>query len=148
MSILNSSLTSGRAFAAAILLVVLLSAIVPIHTVSAATTATLTPNGQGFYTAWSGDNTDVDETSSQDCGSSDSVITGTANARESFTLNLSSIPNGATITSVSITTWDRGDSASGGTYKTFTRLNGTDLDAAANLTTSTASSGTCTQRGP
>ncbi len=102
-------------------------------TVTSLTTATLFPNGQGNYTSWNGDESDIDETGTPDCSSSDSITENNSNDRESVNLDLSSIPNGATITDVSITAYDRGDSSSGGTYKTFVRLDGSNSDASSNL---------------
>jgi ribosomal protein L2 len=61
----------------------------------------------GTYTAWTGSKVDVDETSNFNCSATDSVISGVGNTRQSFTLDLSSIPDGSTITSVDVTTHDR-----------------------------------------
>ena len=108
---------------------------------AASTTAQL-PNGQGFYTAWSGDEGDIDESGSPDCDSDDSVIEATGNDRESVLINLGSVPDGATITSVDVQVWHRGDSATGGTFQTFARLDGTNTDSGTDITT-TATSG-CT----
>ncbi len=107
---------------------------------SSLTTPTLYPTGQGSYNSWSGDDNDVDENGSPDCSSNDSLIENNTNDRESVDISVSSIPDGATITSVTISTYDRGDSNSGGTYKTFARLNNANTDAGANLT-ATGSSG-------
>lgn len=112
--------------------------------VSPTNTATLYPQNDGNYSSWNGGATDVDETGTPSCSSGDYVSTGTNNARSSFTLNISSIPDGSTINNVAITASDRGDSSSGGTYRTFIRLNGNNTDAAASLTT-TSTSG-CTTR--
>lgn len=109
-----------------------------------ATTTAIFPSGQGTYTSWSGDEGDVDETNSPDCSSNDSVIENNSNDRESVNIDLSSIPNGATITNITVLTYDRGDSNSGGTYKTFARLDGTNTDAGLNLT-ATGTSG-CNQK--
>ncbi len=104
---------------------------------SSTPTGTLFPNGQGTYTAWTNGESTIDETDvNPSCSSGDYISTGTANNRESVLINLSSIPNNATITSVDVTAFDRGDTNSGGTYKTFTRLNGTVIDAGANLAAS------------
>jgi hypothetical protein len=108
------------------------------------TTSTLYPSAQGYYTAWTNEVTTIDEVGTPDCGSTDSIIESTANDRESVTINLSSIPNGATITDVTITAYDRADASTGGTYKTFARLNGTNTDAPSNLTASSNSG--CTQK--
>ena len=71
----------------------------------AATTATLIPDGQGTYTSWTGDEGDIDETGSVNCGSSDgseNISESTTDDRESVLIDLSSIPNGSTITSVDV----------------------------------------------
>lgn len=94
---------------------------------------TLQTVANGTYIAWTGDETDVDETSSFSCGSTDAIIEGTTGDRESFTIDLSSVPNGAVITSVDINVRDRGDSVASGTYQTFARLDGTDTDSGVNL---------------
>lgn len=107
------------------------------------TTATLYPNGQGTYTAWDNGEAYIDETGTPSCGSSESIHEGTTGNRESVLIDLSSITNGATITSVDITVYDRGDSVSGGTYKTFARLNGSNTDAGSNLTASGGSGDPC-----
>lgn len=83
------------------------------------TTATLYPNGQGSYTAWDNGVATVDETGTPSCSDTESIHETTTNDRESVTISLASIANGATITSVDVTVYDRGDSVSGGTYKTF-----------------------------
>lgn len=102
---------------------------------SAATTSTLNVIANGTYTAWTGSKVDVDETSNFNCSATDSVISGVGNTRQSFTLDLSSIPDGSTITSVDVTTHDRsGVFNNGGTYRTFTRLNGVNTDNGVNLT--------------
>jgi hypothetical protein len=125
-------------------IVILMALMVLGMNVSAATTASLVPTGNGYYTAWSGSYTDVNEgTTSPDC--SDYISESTSNDRESYTINLSSVPTGATITSVAFTIYDRSQYswATGGTYKTFTRLNAANQDATSNLATSGTS---CTQR--
>ena len=110
----------------------------------AATTGTLqTVASSTTYTAWTGGETDVDETSSFDCSSGDSVISTGANTREAFTISLTSIPDISTITSVDITVRDRGDSSAGGTYRTFTRLNGVNTDNGVNLTATGGSGDPC-----
>ena len=96
-------------------------------------TATLLPNGQGFYTAWSGDEGDIDESGTPDCGSGDSVIESTGNDRESVLISLATVPDGATITSVDVQVWHRGDSTAGGTFQTFARLDGTNTDSGTDI---------------
>jgi hypothetical protein len=114
---------------------------------SADTTGSLIPTGNGNYTSWTNDYTDVNETTitEDSCSGGDYVYSGTTGNRESFSINISSVPDGATITSVDITTWDRGhdESGPGGTYQTFTRLNGTDVDSGVNLSV-TGHNGACT----
>ena len=103
-------------------------------TLSAASTATLFPNGQGTYTAWAGTESLIDETGTPSCSILDGISTVTSNSRESVNLILSSIPNGATITSVNVSVWY---SATGinnaATFKTFARIASTNTDASANL---------------
>lgn len=109
------------------------------------TTDVLTPNGQGSYTGWTGDEDDIDETGTASCstgggGGSDgsgniAESTGTGD-RESVLISLATIPTGATITSVEIQLTHRNGNDGGaddGTYQTFTRLNGVDLDSGVNL---------------
>lgn len=137
-----------QAVAGATLFALLLSSF-PAGFVFAATTTTLLPNGQGTYTAWVGDEDDIDDgIGSEDCedGSdgSDNVSGNTTGDRESVNIDLTSIPNGATITSVDVSvTYRNGNNggADDGTFQTFTRLNGTDLDSGVNLV---ATNTTCT----
>lgn len=115
----------------------------------AVTTGTLYPDGQGTYTSWNGTESNIDETSSISCGSLDgsgNVASGDGNTgRESVLVNLSSIPNGASIMSVSVSVWYTDDSGSGsdGTFKTFARLNGSNTDAGSDLVASGSSSSSC-----
>ncbi len=111
--------------------------------VQAATTISLVPTSNGFYTSWSGNLSDVDETSGFDCSNDDVIKSTGSNSRESFVLDLSSIPDGATITSVDITVRDRGEDNPGGTYKTFARLNTTNTDATALLAATGGSGDPC-----
>jgi len=110
----------------------------------AAVTGTLTPDGQGFYSAWNGNEGDIDETGTPSCstsGGSDVIDTSTTGNRESVNLNLSSIPNGSTITSVDVSVWySSASSGSGATFKTFTRLDGSLTDAGADLVANSTSS--------
>ncbi len=108
------------------------------------TTPTLFPNGQGIYSGWTNGEGAVDEIGTPDCSSADSLISNTNDARESVLIDVSGIPNGATVTDVNVTTYDRGDSSAGGTYRTFARLNGVDTDASTNLS-ATGNSG-CNQK--
>lgn len=87
----------------------------------AATTGELPPSSVGTYSTWdTGDDSDIDEdVDTASCSSGDSLIDNDNNGRSSFTVSLSSIPDGATITSVQVRAADRGDSASGGQYATF-----------------------------
>ena len=105
-------------------------------------TATLFPNGQGIYTAWTNGEDQIDETGTPDCGTGESVIESTGNDRESVLISLASVPDGATITNVDVQVWHRGDSAAGGTFQTFARLNGTDTDSGTNIA-AVGSSGGC-----
>src|SRR3989344_3245655 len=114
--------------------------------ISADTTSTLLPNGQGNYTSWNGDENDLDESGTPSCGSNDYIDSNNSNNRESVNLDLSSIPNGNTITSVEVFTWDVAQFFFnvGGTYQTFVRVGTTDTNSGVNL--NTTSSNGCTQR--
>lgn len=129
------------------------SILVATVTFTDAATGTLYPNGQGTYTSWTGDEGDVDETGTPDCddGSDgdDNVAESTTGDRESVLINLSSVPDGSTITNIDVNVTYRngnGGSDDNGTFQTFTRLNSTDLDSGTNLiaTNTTCTSGTQT----
>ncbi|MEN9614110.1 MAG: hypothetical protein RLZZ347_417, partial [Candidatus Parcubacteria bacterium] len=106
----------------------------------ASSTTTLYPTANGNYTQWTtGNYSNINETGTPSCSSSDYVLSGTTNDRSSFTLSLSAIPDGSTITSVSIVPSDRGDTKTGGTYKVFARLNGTNTDGTNSLTANSTS---------
>lgn len=113
-------------------------------------TANLSPNGDGFYLQWSlglARYTWVDE--AVGCpGDTSASLTETwtkllqVNDRQSATIDLASIPNGARITAVDIIACQSstalgngGALTSGGTFQTFTRLNGADTDSGTNITT-------------
>ena len=114
-------------------------------------TPTLYPNGQGFYagpTSWTGDESDVDETGTPSCGSSDgngNVATSTAGKQESVDIDLSSIPNGATVTSVEVFVTDQGATETGGSYQTLVRVNSNLATAGADHLTTTSTS-VCTPK--
>lgn len=86
------------------------------------TTSTLTPNGQGSDTAWNGSESDIDETGSVSCSSSDRIDSNNNGNRESVVISLSSVPDGSTVTSVQVLTSDQG--SSGGQYQDFVRVDG------------------------
>lgn len=114
---------------------------------SSQTTPALYPNSGGTYSSWSGNSGDVNETNNFNCSSFDSIITSTNNARSSFALSLASIPDGSTINSVIVTSYDRSDSFGSGTYKVFARLGGTNVDGTTSFTTSSpGGSNSCTTR--
>lgn len=108
----------------------------------AATTASLVPTGLGTYSAWTPSTgtthyTLVDESTCN--GNTDYVSTVTAGARDSYAVSLASIPNGSTITGVSVTPC-AGKAKSTGTanISVFYRLNGTNsADSAAYSLTGT-----------
>jgi len=129
---------------AVLLTTILLLVAIPATAVLAATTTETVPTGNGFYSSWTGDYTLVDEgTASASCASGDYILSATINQRESVSIPLTSIPNGSTITDVSVIARDRGDTTTGGTYRTFVRLNGTNsADSASHSVTGT--SGACT----
>jgi|GEM_PF-6157168 uncharacterized membrane protein len=112
-----------------------------------AATGTLYPDGQGFYNQWNGDESDVDENGTPRCGESDgndNIASNHNGNRESVKINLSSIPNNSTVTSVRIYVTDRASGSIGGTYKTFVRVGSTNTDASYNLATTSFSG--CTAR--
>ena len=95
---------------------------------SALTTASLMPTGVGSYSAWtpsagSVHYTLVDETTCN--GTTDYVSTATAGARDSYAVSLASVPDGATITGISLTPCASKDKQSGtALMSVFYRLNG------------------------
>lgn len=115
---------------------------------AADTTTAIQTVANGTYTSWQDDENEVDETSNFSCDSDDSIkSTGSntdANARESYTVTIpGAVANGATITSVTVTVYDRGHSNPGGTYRTFVRLNGVNTDASTNLIASGGNGDPC-----
>lgn len=112
-------------------------------------TTDLSPNGDGTYLQWSlglARYTWVDE--AVGCpGDTSASLTETwtklipVGDRQSATIDLTSIPNGARITAVDIivcqssTALNGGTLTSGGTFQTFVRLNGADADSGTNITT-------------
>ncbi len=107
------------------------------------TTAILFPNGGGDYDEWTGGESNIDETGTVNCTSTNEFISeSSSNQRESVSIDLSSVPNGATITDVNITVYDRPTGSQGGTYRTFARLNNNNTDAGTNLT-ATGSTSSC-----
>jgi Prealbumin-like fold domain/von Willebrand factor type A domain len=114
-----------------------------------AATATLHPISDGTYTAWTNGFAAVNETSSYTCdnAAANSVISASAGDRESFNLDLSSIPNGSVIEGIEVTVRHRGtfNQGTGGTYQTFVRIGSTNV-AAGSTKTATTDSGSC--QGP
>jgi hypothetical protein len=104
---------------------------------------TLLPSAQGNYTAWTNGVSVIDESNNPSCSSSDSIISTGNNTRESVRVNLSSIPDGATISSVQVQVWDVANSSTGGTYQPFVRVGTTDTQGGTN--TASSNNG-CTQR--
>ena len=124
----------------------------PVH---GSVTMNLGPNGDGTYLQWSlglARYTFVDE--AVGCqGDTDllNLLTETwihagppnpLGTRQSATIDLTSIPNGARITAVDIiicqsstALLNGGTLTSGGTFQTFARLNGADADSGTNITT-------------
>ncbi|MBI3588934.1 MAG: hypothetical protein HY093_00765 [Candidatus Liptonbacteria bacterium] len=97
------------------------------------TTADLLPVLNGFYSAWTASSgsstlkyTLVDETSCN--GNTDYIYTTATNNRESFSINLSSVPNGSAITAIEITPCASNHLSGSGTsnVNVFYRLNGSD----------------------
>ena len=110
----------------------------------AATTGTLYPQAQGTYDAWTYGKSKVDETDTPNCDSNDSISENVTGDRESVNIDLASIADGDTVSSVTVHVWDSGDLATGGTYKTFVRLGTTNTDASTDLVTTSISG--CTER--
>jgi hypothetical protein len=144
---MNARSLSKRSLAVLLTTILLLVAI-PVSSAFALTSNTLSTSNNGFYTAWNGSENAVDESiSNPSCSSSDSITSSTGNQRESFTISLSSIPNGSKITTVTVLVRDRRhNDGGGGTYSTFVRLNGTDLPNGPVHTTAGSGGGdsTCT----
>lgn len=116
------------------------------NNVMADTTSQLVPIGNGTYTDWTGDYTDVNEgMSSPSCDSGNYINTSTTNEKESFNIDLSTIPNGSTITNVNILVADRSYTlgSDGGTYATFLRFNNID-STNSNVHTTLSGSEVCT----
>ena len=111
--------------------------------VHGATTATLYPTSDGNYAQWTPKSgavhyTQVDETTCN--GTTDYVSETTVGERDSFGINLSSIPNGSTITNIQITPCASRNSSGGGsaTMNVFYRYNASNsADAGAYAITGT-----------
>ncbi len=97
--------------------------------VASAATLTLYPVSNGTYTDWENGVSGVDETSSFSCTTpgSDYIRASANNTRESYNLDLSSIPNGSIITSISVDTYSRDENSGGnGQYRTLIIFNGVE----------------------
>lgn len=96
----------------------------------ASVTSSILPTGAGAYSAWTPSTgtthyTLVDETSCN--GTTDHVSTTSVGAKDSYVVSLSSVPNGATITGVSVTPCASKIKNSGTvTMSLFYRANGVD----------------------
>ena len=94
----------------------------------AATTSTLLPTGDGFYTAWTPSTgsthyTLVDELTCN--GTTDYVSTTGVGNRDSYAVSLASVPDGSTITSIAVTPCASKSKNSGtANMALFYRLNG------------------------
>ncbi len=113
-----------------IFIYIALAIMVAVPFASAATTATLLPTGEGTNLAWtpsagSTHYTLVDEASCN--GTTDYVSETTVGDRDSYTVSLATIPNGATITNIALTPCASRNSSGGGsaTLNVFHRFNGT-----------------------
>lgn len=111
------------------------------------TTSQLVPVSNGSYTSWLHNSYNkIDEgLSYPSCAMvsnvNDYIIENKNNDRSSFSINLSSIPNGSMITSVKVLSADRNviSGQDGGTYATFVRLNGVNsLNSIIHTTTSSS----------
>jgi|GEM_PF-1624704 len=111
-------------------LFVLCFALVGVNVCFADTTSQLSPVGNGFYQDWSGSGYTVisEGMGSPSCTSGNYINTSGPNKHSSFTIDLSSIPDGSSIASVNVLAADRSYSSGndGGTYAAFVRLNGSD----------------------
>lgn len=121
-------------------------------------TTDLIPNGNGFYSGslinnWGSNDAnagvfgDVEEGVGCVSGAFNDYwvrlfLGGGGGARQSATLNIGSIPNGTTITGIAITVCANDGVTSSGTFRTFTRVDGSDSDAAADITVPLTASGT------
>ena len=128
----------------ALMLVVLAVTTSSMKPAYAAVTAEIVPTANGTYNTWANGVTTIDEgTAAADCTGTDFIATTTVNGRESFVIPLTSVPDGSTITSIDVLIRDRGDTASGGTYASFVRFNGTNSADSA-VHTATGIAGNCT----
>lgn len=100
-----------------------------IHSAFADTTSILAPNGEGYSLQWTPSTGTthymlVDETTCN--GTTDYVRTTTVGQRDAYTVSLSSIPDGSTITAVDIKPCASRNNTGGGsaTLNLFSRLNG------------------------
>ncbi len=135
----------GRSLAVTAVTVLLLVA-VPVSAALAQVTTEIVPTANGFYTSWAGPGgyTRVDEgTAAANCNTNDVITSNVANARFSVSIPLTSVPDGSVITDVNVLANDRGDTAAGGTYATFVRLDGADSGNSATHT-ATGTVGGCT----
>ncbi|MDG4597608.1 MAG: IPTL-CTERM sorting domain-containing protein [Candidatus Contendobacter sp.] len=115
----------------------------PVH---GSVTANLSPNGDGFYLQWSlglARYTWVDEavgcpgdTNLANLLTETWIEAPPPGDRQSATISLASIPDGARITAVDIIVCQSSSAATGGTFQTFTRLNGANTDSGTNIVTS------------
>jgi len=107
-------------------------------------TSVLVPISNGTYTAWENGYAEVDETSSFSCSSGDYIrdsgsTTGNGQ-KESFNINLSSVPDGSTITSIQVNSYSRDESSGGnGTFQTLIIFNGTEAASGSNISPADAS---------
>ncbi len=94
---------------------------------ASALTTTLYPTANGTYTAWTNDFDEVNETSNFSCGSN-YILGSDINTRESYTVNLSGVPDGSTITSIDVRTYSSNHNVGNknGEYRALVRLNGVD----------------------
>lgn len=105
----------------------------------ASTSSSLLPTGVGNYSAWTPSTgsthyTLVDETTCN--GSTDYVSTNTLNNRDSYSVSLSSIPDGSLITGISITPCASRNTNKASTMAVFYRLNSVDSSNGSSYTLS------------
>lgn len=112
-------------------LLVVFAAVVGLHTVTAATSAVLLPDGDGAYSQWTPNSgsthyTRVDETNCN--GTTDYNRETTVGERDSYTVSLATVPTAATITQIEIVPCaSRNTTGSGSsTLNVFYRYSGAD----------------------
>lgn len=100
----------------------------------ASTTGTIIPSSQGTYGDWDGGVSNISDIGNVSCSATSQsayIDTNDNGDRETFNINISSIPNGSIITGVNVTVYDRAESnfSQGGTYRMMVRTGGTNYES-------------------